>query len=487
MALANQPYDLIKSLSVEQLHESHKVTATSRAPRSLKPASPSSSDAKFVTGSIHRHVVVLTLTGAIGLMTMFLVDFADLYFLSLLGKTEITAAIGYAGMFSFASMSISIGIAIAGTALVARNLGAGVPIEAKRFATSTMIIAAAFPFLTATFILIFANEILAILGAKGQTQELAALYMRTIAFGLPFLGAALSVSFLLRAIGDPKRAMYVTLAAAIINGTLDPILIFGFDLSIQGAAFATVCANIVSFMIGFYALHNIHKFPTIVTFSQWIKDLKPISNIALPAALTQLATPFAIGYLTWASSQFGDEAVAGMAIVNRLVPVAFGIVFALSGAVGPIIGQNYGAQNFSRLRQTIHSSLLLNIVYISTVSVILFLLRDTIPTWFKAKGDAVVLVTLFCTYIAVTWIFAGGQFVAQAAFNTLGKPTVSMWLNWGKATIGTIPFVILGTKFWGFKGILIGYSLGSVVFGILATISIYLYISKLEKQAKNIS
>lgn len=455
------------------------MTATKTA-----PLSPQTS-AKFLTGSIGRHVVVMTLTSSIGLMAMFLVDFADLYFLSLLGKTEITAAIGYAGMIAFASLSVSIGIAIAGTALVAQNLGAGRQAEAKRYATSTLLVSVIIPIFTAIIILVFANEILAFLGAKGETQELGALYLRTLSFGLPLLGAGLCSSFILRAIGDAKRAMYVTLTVAIVNGILDPIFIFGFDLSVQGAAMATVCADIVSLSIGLYALKKIHDFPAPLNIRQTLGNLRAISNIAVPASITQLATPFAIGYLTWSTSVFGDEAIAGTAIVNRLVPVAFGIVFALSGSVGPIVGQNFGAQNFSRVRETLNKAVLLTVVYISAVSLVLFLVKDQIPLWFKAQGDAVTLIVLFCTYISITWIFAGMQFVAQASFNTLGKPTWSMWLNWGKATIGTIPFVIVSTKIWGFQGILIGYSIGSIVFGIIAISAIYLYVGKLEKQANN--
>ena len=72
------------------------------------------STARFVSGSIGRHVVIMTLTAAVGLTVLFLVDFADLYFLSLLGETEITSAIGFSGMLSFANMSISIGIGIDG-------------------------------------------------------------------------------------------------------------------------------------------------------------------------------------------------------------------------------------------------------------------------------------------------------------------------------------------------------------------------------------
>ena len=81
--------------------------------------------APFVTGSTMRHVVVMTLTGAVGLMALFMVDLVDLFFLALLNNTEVTAAIGYAGTIVFSNLSVSIGCGIAEAALVARNVGAG--------------------------------------------------------------------------------------------------------------------------------------------------------------------------------------------------------------------------------------------------------------------------------------------------------------------------------------------------------------------------
>ncbi|HFC04355.1 MAG TPA: hypothetical protein ENJ55_01500 [Rhizobiales bacterium] len=73
--------------------------------------------------------------------------------------------------------------------------------------------------------------------------------------------------------------------------------------------------------------------------------------------------------------------------------------------------------------------------------------------------------------------------MAQATFNNMGKPKWSMWMNWGKATIGTIPFAWASVKIWGFIGIMIGYALGTVVFGIIATISVYAFLANIEKQA----
>ena len=106
-----------------------------------EPTAASNTNARFLSGSIMRHVVIMTLTGAIGLMSLFVVDLADLYFLSLLNNTEVTAAIGFAGTVGFINLSISIGIGIASAALVARSLGAGQPDRAKDFATSTLLFA----------------------------------------------------------------------------------------------------------------------------------------------------------------------------------------------------------------------------------------------------------------------------------------------------------------------------------------------------------
>ena len=211
-------------------------------------------------------------------------------------------------------------------------------------------------------------------------------------------------------------------------------------------------------------------------------DLKPIFVIAGPAILTQLATPFMIAYLTRVSSAYGDEVVAAVAIINRLVPVAFGVIFSLSGAVGPIIGQNYGAGEYQRVRRALIDSLLFCAVYTVATSALLALLRSEIPTWFRAQGDTEVLVTFFCTWLAITWAFAGGQFVAQAAFNNLGKPHWSTFFNWGKATLGAIPFIHLGAWWAGATGILIGSVVGHVLFGIASVAAAFWLVHQMARQ-----
>jgi putative MATE family efflux protein len=328
---------------------------------------------------------------------------------------------------------------------------------------------------------LFADELLGLLGASGDALDFARLYLLTLVPGFPFLAGAINCNFSLRAIGDARRAMYATLSVAIINAIFDPILIFGLGMGIQGAAIASVLASITSFAIAFYGLHVVHRFLARFSFSKLVSDIGAISAIAGPAVLTQLATPFMIAYLTRASAQFGDEVVAAVAIINRLTPVAFGVIFALSGAVGPIIGQNFGAGEFDRVRRTLIDSMLFSAVYTLVTALILFLLREHIPSWFLSKGDTAFLVTLYCTWLAVTWAFAGAQYVAQAAFNNLGRAHWSTFFNWGKVTIGTIPFIHLGAWWSGATGIIIGSIVGQVLFGIAAAIVAFKLVDRLSK------
>src|SRR3954451_19090440 len=108
-------------------------------PAARLPARPAASHApKFTEGAIMRHVVVMTATGSIGLMSIFVVDFLNLFYIALLGQQELAAAIGYAGTGLFFTVSLCIGITIAGTALVSRALGARRRDESRRIATSSL-------------------------------------------------------------------------------------------------------------------------------------------------------------------------------------------------------------------------------------------------------------------------------------------------------------------------------------------------------------
>ncbi|HMS95438.1 MAG TPA: MATE family efflux transporter, partial [Tabrizicola sp.] len=181
-----------------------------------------------------------------------------------------------------------------------------------------------------------------------------------------------------------------------------------------------------------------------------------------------VATPVGQAFVTRATSAYGEAAVAGMAIAGRLTPVAFGVIFALSGAIGPIIGQNFGAGRMGRVRRAFFDGLIFTGLVIAFVSALLFILRAPIAAAFHAEGLTRDLVYLFCGPLALLWFFNGMIFVANAVCNNLGRPFWSTLVNWGRHTLGTIPLALWLGGIWGAQGVLIGQALGGVVFGLAA-------------------
>jgi len=439
--------------------------------------------AKFVEGSLFRHISVMSLTASVGLMAIFIVDFVDMVFISMLGKAELAAAVGYAGAILFFTSSFGIGMAIAAGALVARALGQGDEIRARLVASHVLVYGILFGSLFALVVWLNLPGLAALMGATGETADLTVHYLAIIVPSLPILMVGMVGGAILRAHGDARRAMMATVIAGIVNAVLDPILIFGLNLDLTGAALASVAARIAMGLATLYPLFKFYGGLEKPDVGAFVGDLRPVLLIAFPAILTQLATPIGQAYVTRAMAEYGEEAVAGMAIIGRMTPVAFGVIFALSGAIGPIIGQNSGAGMHDRVRGAFRDGLIFTAIVVVVISGLLFVLRAPIAALFEAQGTALTLLYLFCGPLALAWFFNGSIFVANAAFNNLGHPFYSTWINWGRHTLGTIPLVILFSAWLGAPGVLIGQALGGVFFGLVAAWLALRVMAKAEREA----
>jgi putative MATE family efflux protein len=427
-------------------------------------------EAKFLKGNLFGHVTVMSLTASIGLMAVFLVDFVDMIFISMLGKAELAAAVGYAGAILFFTTSFGIGLGIAAGALVARALGADDAELARERTTHALSYGLVFGVVFSVLFWLSLGPLVALLGAVGETAELAVHFLRIVVPSVPFLMLGMMGAAILRAHGDAKRAMLATIAGGVVNAVLDPILIFGLDLELTGAAIASSAARVVIAGMALWPLWRIYGGITRPKRAGMARDLSPVLAIAFPAILAQIATPVGQAFVTRAMAGYGEEAVAGMAIVGRLIPVAFGVVFSLSGAVGPIIGQNYGAGDMDRVRRGFNAAVLFVLIVILTVSGLLFLLRGPLADLFGATGLTRELIYLFCGPLSLAFFFPGVLFVANAAFNNLGQPFLSTFTNWGRNALALIPLVYIGSSLYGAQGVLIGQSVSGVVFGIVAWI-----------------
>jgi putative MATE family efflux protein len=436
--------------------------------------------AKFVTGSTMNHVIQMTITGSIGLMAIFSVDLLTLFYISMLKDDVLTAGVGYSSLINFFAISINIGLMIGSSALVARYIGAGDRAKAKIMASSSL----AWAVIVSTFIsitlLLSASSILILLGATGRTHKVAYdILLITLPSG-SLMALGMCLSGLLRADGDAKRAMYVTLAGGIATAIFDPILIFGFDLGVMGAAITIVISRLVFVAIGWHGCYKAHDLAGIPTIAAMKRDAKPLFAIALPAILTNIATPVANAFLLRIISQFGEQAVAATTIIDRLTPVAFGALFALSGAIGPILSQNLGAKQFDRVREGLRDGLIVVSVYVVCIWGVLILSRGLIVSFFHASPATADYVYFFCFISGLMWVFNGFLFTANAAFNNLGFPVYSTAFNWLRATVGVVPLGFLGAYMGGFNGSLVGVTIGGMIFGSTAVLVAFRQIKNLR-------
>jgi putative MATE family efflux protein len=432
-----------------------------------------------------RHVAVMTATGSVGLMAIFFVDFLSLLYVSRLGDQALKAAVGYSSQVLFLAMAINIGLTIAVSATVSRALGEGDRPKARRLASSGLAICAIIAALVSLALFIFRGQILDVaLHAQGRSAEVAYNFLAITLPANVLMGLGMCLSGVLRAAGDARRAMYVTLSGGIVTAFTDPLLIFGLGLGVYGAAWATAISRLVFFGVGMMGAVRIHDLVARPKWSATFSDFRPIMYIGLPAILANLATPVAAVYMTRIFSDFGDPAVAASAIIDRVVPVLFGVIFALTGSIGPIIGQNLGAKLMGRVRRAVTDSFILSVGYALAAWVVLALVSPLIVAGFDAHGESAHLVTFFARYGVCAWVFITCLFVANTVFNNLGFPFLSMAFNWGRATLGTIPLATLGAKWGGVEGAMFGIVFGAAFFGLTAVATAYYVVSRLANRMK---
>lgn len=428
----------------------------------------SAPQARFTTGSTMRHVVVMTLTSAFGLSFMFLVDFLALFWVSQLKIEMLVSAIGFAATLQFFIVSVGIGMMIAGVALVSRALGMGQGERARRLSTVFLVYSVVIQTLLSIATLVFLEPLLRITGAEGATLEVARDFLMLSLPSQPIMAAGMCAAAVLRAVGDAWRGMMVTVIGGLVAAALDPFLIIYLDLGVEGAAQAIVGSRLVMAAFGIYwvwAKHNMFAAPRASDITAF---LSPYLAIALPAVATQMATPFGNWLLIRAISEHGDAAVAGFGVVSRLTILGFGGIYALSGAIGGIIGQNAGAGLGDRVRQAFMDSVKFCAIYTLATWAVLAALAGPVISAFGLSAEAAEVVEVFCYYAAGTFVFTGALFVANATFNNLGRPLWATAANWTRDGLLMAPLAFgLGALF-GAGGVIWAQALGNMVVGVIA-------------------
>lgn len=459
-------------------------------PNNPAPVPPAGADgiaappqARFLTGSTMRHVTVMSIAGALGLSFLFLIDFLAVLWVSQYDDESMIAAVGYAFTIQFFPASMNIGMMIATIALYARALGGGYVDRARRIATLGILAGLAAQLLVSGLLWTFRDHILTWTGASGATLEMASDFLGISLFGMPLMVVGMTMAGLVRATGDAFRATLVTALAALVALVVDPFNILYLGMGVEGAGLSVVITRSVMCVLGAWFLLGVHNMAARPRWDDLRNYLLPWVAIAGPAVLTQCSTPFGNWVLMRAMAEYGDSATAGLGVVLRLIVLVFGGIFALSGAIGGILGQNYGGGRMDRVAQAYKDALKFCAIYAIIAWGLLALLTEPLVAAFALTDEGATVMRAFCWFVPPALIFTGALFVANAAFNNLGRPLMATVANWLRDGVVTFPLAVgLGVMF-GATGVLMGQAAAGVIVGIWGAWLGWRYVRRLRDDA----
>lgn len=339
--------------------------------------------------------------------------------------------------------------------------------------------------------LAFLPQLLNLFGCTDILRDSALKYGYIIAIGLPFMMIGTTLNSIIRADGNPKYAMTSMVAGAVLNIILDPIFIFIFKMGIQGAAIATIISQILTFVIN---ILYIKKFKTITLnrsqFKLKANISRKISTLGISSFITQMSIVVVMAFENnllgkyGADSKFGSEIpITVLGIVMKISQILNSIIIGIAAGAQPILGYNYGAEKYDRVKQTLKTVLGISTI-ISTIAFILF---QTIPDKLIAifgSGDENYIefaCLAFRTYLMLC-ICNGIQIPAGIFFQAIGKSVKSAVLSLSRQILFLIPSMIIFGYLWGIKGVLYSGPFADGLAFLIAFILLILEVRNLKNR-----
>ena len=337
--------------------------------------------------------------------------------------------------------------------------------------------------------LIFLPQLLNLFGCTDNLRELALKYGWIIALGFPASMIGTTLNSIIRADGSPKYSMMTMLTGAILNTILDPIFIFVFKMGVEGAAIATVIAQVVTFVLN---LIYIKKFKSISMTRDALrlnsKTVGRVASLGISSFITQMSIVFVMATENNLLGKYGAETKFGaeipitvLGIVMKISQILNSIIIGIAAGAQPILGYNYGAKKFERVKETL-KIVLSSSVLISTIAFILF---QTIPDKLISifgSGNANYIefaCIAFRTYLMLC-IFNGIQIPSGIFFQAIGKSVISAILSISRQIIILIPSMIVLGKLFGLRGLLYAGPTADGIAFVLASIFLIKEIRNLK-------
>lgn len=417
------------------------------------------SKADLTTGPVWRALAWTSAPMSLGILAVLSIGIADAYFLGQLGGASL-AAIGFIYPVTTTLASLAIGLSAGANAAISQALGRGDdPTRIARLSLHGLALGSLLATGLATLFVVLHSGLFSLMGASGPVMEQIAAYVPIWALSFPFLVMLMLANAMFRAHGNAIFATVFMVIAAVVNIALNPVLIFGWGpipaMEASGAALATLIGRVLAAIAAIVlAVRTGYLRKCGALLDDLRSSVVEIVRVGAPASFSNAINPAGMALVTAAVATIGDAAVAGFGAATRVQSLAIVVLLALSAGIGPVVGQNWGADKKDRAQTAVIQAWTVCLVYGVALGTVLTLGGGWIASAIADDGDAAEYTRAYLTVVGWSLFGYGFLVTANAAMNARSKALHSMGLSLGRIVLIYAPFAWLGVRVAGYDGIL---------------------------------
>ncbi|MGB1190549.1 MAG: MATE family efflux transporter [Pseudomonadales bacterium] len=429
--------------------------------------------ARLTAGPIGPGLLRLTLPMVLGISSSLLAGLAETYYLGLLGSTEL-AALGFTFPVTSGLMSLTLGVSIGLSSVLAREVGAGNQLNIKTTATGGLTLASLVMVIVSILGLLSTSWLFTALGANEQTLPLVTEYMQLWYLSLLFMAIPSVGANALRATGDAKISGYLMVAGSVLQVILAPVFIFGLlglpELGMTGAALGNLIARILMCCVTLYILVNRYQLIQFrgVDPKALLQAWRSILVVSIPATATNLIGPVSSAFIVSLLAGYGQSTVAGFAIANRVEGLFVIPLFALSASIGPFVGQNFGAKAHDRADAAMRLSFRWSLYWGLGVALALYFIAEPLVHIFDKDPQVAKVAILYLMVVPISFGTWGVIMMASAIFNALGYPLRSTLISIFRMLIIYVPLAFILSNQWDVFGIFLAGAAANIISALIA-------------------
>ena len=442
----------------------------------------------FEKAPIPKAYFSLAMPVVLSMLVTLVYNMVDTYFIAHTGNTDMVAGVSLTAPVFTVMIALGDIFGLGGSSVISRLFGQHRFADGKRLSAFCFYAAIATGLLILMLGLAFRDPMLALLGATDDTWQYASDFYTLIIVGSPFIIVSMTPSNLLRTEGHAVQSMIGSVAGTAVNIVLNPLFIHGFGWGAAGSAGATVIANICTdaYFVWFTLRHssNLSIDPRTVIdrarrrLAVTAREVGSILAIGIPSAITNLTQSVGIVMINLFLLPYGTDAVAAMGIALKVIMIAVLVFVGFAFGAQPLIGYNYGAQNYRRLRQVLRFSYQFTIGLGLVLTVIVFAAAPLLIRLFMQDGSVYDLGVAMLRRLLLGTAFYAFTLVTTCVFQATGKAVGAFVLSIsGQGVIYGLVIWAL-SSIWGYDGVIVTQPVADVLTCLLAVV---LYFTSLHR------